>query len=257
MIKRVRNAPDWLTARPIAHRGLHDKTKGRVENSLAAAEAAIAQNYAIECDVQISKDGEAFVFHDFTLERLTEAQGRVDAITAAELQTIAYRDNPSTLPPLRGFLEMIAGRTPLIIEIKSRFDGDPRLAARTAALVADYSGPVALKSFDPDGLRVARAANASSAHPRPIGFIGEAHYDHEEWATLPEAAKAALKDLSFYPDVQPDFVSWSAADLPHAVPRLCRDGVGLPVMAWTIRSPQERTRIAPYADQIIFEGFAA
>jgi glycerophosphoryl diester phosphodiesterase len=70
------NAPAWLTARPIAHRGLHDRARGVIENSLAAADAAVAGAYAIECDVQISRDGEAIVFHDETLERLTTAQGR-------------------------------------------------------------------------------------------------------------------------------------------------------------------------------------
>lgn len=253
MNTRALNAPDWLTARPIAHRGLHDKTQGRIENALAAAEAAIAQNYAIECDVQISKDGEAIVFHDFTLERLTTVQGLVSDFTAGALQGIAYKDGAGTLPTLKTLLETIGGRIPLIVEIKSRFDSDPRLAARTAAVIADYNGPVALKSFDPEVLAVLRAA----ALARPIGFIGEAHYEHEEWETLGPVKKAALKDLSFYPAVLPDFLSWSASDLPHAIPRLCRDGIGMPVMAWTIRTTDERARISAWINQIVFEGFAA
>ncbi len=247
------NAPDWLVARPIAHRGLHDKTRGCVENSIAAAEAAIAQNYAIECDVQISQDGEAIVFHDFTLDRLTMAHGRVDAMTAAELQRITYRDGTGTLPMLATFLATLAGRTPLIIELKSRFDSDSRLAQSTGALVAAYNGPAAIKSFDPDALRVLRSASAAC----PVGIISEAHYDHEEWAHLPPAKKAALMDFSFYSEIRPDFLSWCAHDLPHAVPRLCREAAGMPVMAWTLRSPQECARIAPWTDQIIFEGFAA
>ncbi len=247
------NAPDWLTARPIAHRGFHDKAKGRVENSIVAAEAAIAQNYAIECDVQISKDGEAIVFHDFSLDRLTLAQGSVDSFIAQELRKIAYKDGAGTLPTLTSFLASIAGRTPLIIEIKSRFDGDQTLAICTIAAVANYAGPVALKSFDIDVLRVIRKAAVAC----PVGFIGEAHYEHEEWAPLSDATKAVLTDFSFYPEIQPDFLSWSGRDLPHAVPRLCRDGIGMPVMTWTIRTPEDRLRVAPFVDQIIFEGFAA
>ena len=247
------NPLDWLIARPIAHRGFHDKTKGRVENSIAAAEAAIAQNYAIECDVQISQDGEAIVFHDFTLERLTGAQGNVDSLTAEALQKIAYKDGAGTLPTLASFLAAIGGRTPLIVEIKSRFDGDHRLEARTAAIVAQCEGPVALKSFDTDVLRVLRAANVAC----PVGFVGQAHYEHEEWTPLSDATKAVLTDFSFYPEIQPEFLSWSAHDLPHAVPHLCRDGIGMPVMAWTIRSPEERKRVSGFADQIIFEGFDA
>ncbi|MGE5389162.1 MAG: glycerophosphodiester phosphodiesterase family protein, partial [Hyphomicrobiales bacterium] len=70
-------APDWLTARPIAHRGLHDALNGVVENSIAAARAAIAASYGVECDVQRTKDGDLVVFHDDTLERLTSRDGRV------------------------------------------------------------------------------------------------------------------------------------------------------------------------------------
>jgi glycerophosphoryl diester phosphodiesterase len=249
------NAPSWLTARPIAHRGFHDKSKGSIENSPAAAEAAIARHYAIECDVQLSKDGEAIVFHDFSLDRLTTAQGSLSSFTAEELEKTTYREGDGGPVTLASFLKAIAGRTPLIIEIKSRFDGDPRLAQRTAAIVSDYAGPVALKSFDPDVLRTVRAASPVSQLSCPLGFIGEAHYTHAEWSILPATTKAALQDFSFYPEIQPDFLSWSASDLPHAVPRLCRDGIGMPVMVWTIRSPEDRARISRFADQIIFEGF--
>ena len=72
-------APDWLTARPIAHRGLHDRAASRPENTLAAARAAVAGGFAIECDVQLSADGEAMVFHDAALGRLTEAREAVAA----------------------------------------------------------------------------------------------------------------------------------------------------------------------------------
>ncbi len=249
----VPNAPDWLTARPIAHRGFHDKAQGRVENSLAAAEAAIARNYAIECDVQLSKDGEAIVFHDFTLDRLTEAHGDLCAMTAAELRTLPYKDGGGKLPILEDLLATIGGRRPLIIEIKSRFDSDRRLAARTAAILAQYDGPVAVKSFDPDVLRELRG----TALAAPLGLIAEASYEHEEWAHLSAATKAALTGLSFYSEIRPDFLSWSANDLPHAVPRLCRDGIGMPVMTWTLRSHEAQKRVVPFVDQIIFEGYEA
>jgi glycerophosphoryl diester phosphodiesterase len=249
----VLNAPDWLVARPIAHRGLHDITQGRVENSIAAAQAAIAKGYSIECDVQVTQDGDAVVFHDFTLDRLTSERGRIDSFTSKHLQSLSYRDTEAKLPLLESFLAAIAGRTPLIIEIKSRFDGDLRLADRVATLLANVSGPVAVKSFDPMILARLRTQRLGC----PVGFLGEAHYEHAEWSHLSDEVKAGLSDFSFYPQVRPDFLSWSARDLPHAVPRLCRDGIGLPVMAWTLRSAEERDRIAPFVDQVIFEGFAA
>jgi len=103
MLKRA--SLDWLTARPIAHRGLHDKTKGVIENTGSAATAAIEAGFAIECDVQLTADGEAVVFHDFTLDRLTEARGRLDAMNAASLAKIAMRDRPRRQPVERSPLQ--------------------------------------------------------------------------------------------------------------------------------------------------------
>ena len=84
-------APDWLTARPVAHRGLHDEARGIIENMAAAAAAAIAGNFAIECDIQLSADGEAMVHHDDALGRLTDGSGRLDALTAAELRRVPFK----------------------------------------------------------------------------------------------------------------------------------------------------------------------
>ncbi|KMO15708.1 glycerophosphodiester phosphodiesterase family protein, partial [Methylobacterium platani] len=144
-----RSAPDWLTARPIAHRGLHDRHAGIPENTLAAAEAAIAGGYAIECDVQLSRDGEAMVFHDAGLGRLTGADGLVRERDAADLKALTVLGSGEPVPTLPDFLRRIAGRTPLIVEVKTRHDGDLALARRTAEIVAAYDGPVAVKSFDP------------------------------------------------------------------------------------------------------------
>jgi glycerophosphoryl diester phosphodiesterase len=132
-------APAWLTARPIAHRGLHDCGRGAIiENSSSAAKAAMARGYAIECDVQMSGDGEAMVFHDFTLERLTERSGRVDGLLARALQETRLRGGGDAIATLPAFLDLIGGATPLVCEIKSRFDGDLRLAERVAACAAAY-----------------------------------------------------------------------------------------------------------------------
>ena len=113
------SAPAWLTARPIAHRGLHDRAKGIVENTLSAADAAIAGNFVIECDVQDTADGEAVVFHDHTLERLTDQHGPVRARTAAELTGLAIAATADRIPTLQTFLERVNGRVPLIITSSS------------------------------------------------------------------------------------------------------------------------------------------
>jgi glycerophosphoryl diester phosphodiesterase len=249
---RAQNAPDWLTARPIAHRGLHSKQSGLVENTPAAAAAAIAKNYAIECDVQRTKDGEAVVFHDFTLDRLMRTEGRVDTFLAHDLGQLAYKDCDQRIVSLQDFLICIGGRTPVIVELKSRYDGDMRLADRAMAAVAAYAGPVCLKSFDPAVLVHLRCAGALC----PLGLVAVARYDtSEEWAGLPQDRRASFADLRDFPHARPDFLSWNLADLPHAVPMLCRQGIGMPVTTWTARSPEALLRARLWADQIIFEGF--
>jgi glycerophosphoryl diester phosphodiesterase len=245
------NAPDWLTARPIAHRGLHSVENGVVENTPAAATAALAKNYAIECDVQRTKDGEAVVFHDATLDRLMGTSGRVDAYSADELSRLAYRDCDQRIVSLRNFLGHIGGRIPVIIDIKSHFDGDMRLAARTIASVAGYVGPVSLKSLDPDVLIYLRHAGARC----PVGLVARADYDDEEWAALPRDRIARVAELRDFPLVQSDFLSWNHVNLPHAVPMLCRNGIGMPVMTWAVASEAAGKEAKIWADQIIFEGF--
>ena len=249
-------APDWLTARPIAHRGLHDRAAGRIENSPSAARAAVEKGFAIECDVQLSADGEAMVFHDFDLGRLTGRSGAVKARTAAELAGIELSGSADRIPALPDFLALIGGRVPLVVEIKSAFDGDMRLARRTAELVAAADAPVAIKSFDPDviaHLRENRETLGLAA--TPFGIVAEADYSHGEWAKLPPARQVELTNFLHYERSRPDFLSWSVRNLPHPTPYLCRAGLGLPVMSWTVRTPEQRATAERWADQIVFEGF--
>ena len=253
----MRNAPAWLTARPIAHRGLHDCGRGAVlENSPSAAKAAMAGAYAIECDVQLSGDGEAIVFHDFTLERLSAHTGRLDSLTAKELRSIRLRggDMIATLPE---FLNLIGGATPLVCEIKSRFDGDMRLAERVAACAAAYQGPMCIESFDPQVMAHLRAHRASFGIEHvPLGMVAQADYEDEdsEWSNLDAAHKRALAQFLHFEQTRPDFLSYGLRDLPHAVPHLCRVGLGMPVTVWTVRSQAEREVALRHADQIVFEG---
>ncbi|MDU0341812.1 glycerophosphodiester phosphodiesterase family protein [Bosea rubneri] len=246
-------AEPWLTARPIAHRGLHDLAGGVIENSISAAQAAIAGGFAIECDVQLSADEEALVFHDFTLERLTGETGRVDARKAAELSGIGLTGSGDKIPTLTSFLAAIGGRTPLVIEIKSRFDGDLRLAKRTAEIVAGYKDrPIVLKSFDP----VVVAALRELAPGFARGIVAMSAYDaYRDYDPLSAAQKHALANLLHFGESQPDFVSWKVADLPTAAPFLCRKALGLPLMTWTVRTQEDRARAAEHADQMVFEGF--
>lgn len=243
-------APPWLVARPVAHRGLHDKAAGIPENTLSAAEAAIAAGYAIECDVQDSADGEAMVFHDPTLDRLTAERGPVRARRAGELSRLPVARTDDRIPTLQAFLARIAGRVPVVIEIKSRFDGATALSQRTCEVVAAYDGPVALKSFDPAVVAAVRRL----APGLPRGIVAQACYEGEEWAGLDPGRRRELAHLLHFEETWPDFVSWRVGDLPCAAPFLCRVLGRLPVMAWTVRTDADQERARRYADQIVFEG---
>ncbi|TGD96265.1 glycerophosphodiester phosphodiesterase family protein [Methylobacterium nonmethylotrophicum] len=246
-----RLAPGWLTARPIAHRGLHDRAAGLPENTIAAAEAAIAGGYAIECDVQLSRDGEAMVFHDSGLGRLTGADGLVRERDAADLGRLTVLGSAERVPTLGDFLARIAGRTPLIVEVKTRHDGDLALARRTAEIVAAYDGPVALKSFDP--VIVGALAELSPGLPR--GIVAESRHEDPAYAHLTEAARHGLANLLHVADSRPDFLSWRVDDLPNAATHLCRLLGRMPVMTWTVRNEAQVKLARAHADQMVFEGF--
>lgn len=246
-------APDWVVATPIAHRGLHDKANGIIENTLGAADAAVARGFAIELDVQLSADGDAVVFHDFTLDRLTGEQGEVVARTSADLSRvgIAGAKAGDLIPRLKGFLDRIAGRVPLVVEIKSRFDGKMALTDRTCAILRDYRGPFGLKSFDP--AVVARVREIAPGIVR--GIVAESHYTHPTYDFMAPDQKHALANLLHFETSQPQFISWHVKDLPAAPPYFARLLGHLPVMAWTVRNPEDRARAAAHSDQMVFEGF--
>jgi glycerophosphoryl diester phosphodiesterase len=248
--------PDWLMQRPIAHRGLHDKSKGILENTRSAAEAAIALGFGVECDVQLTSDGEAVVFHDFTLDRLTEGRGNVDQNSVQELAAIPFKIGSDRILTLQQFLEVLAGRVPLTCEVKSRFDGNMSLVERVAAILADYDGPVAIKSFDSDLIaHLRRNPHLLKARPRPLGIVSQARWDDEEWDEMSPERKHVMENFLHWQETKPDFLSFWVQDLDTAVPFLLRNASGLPVMSWTVRTLEEREKAVQYADQMVFEGF--
>ena len=140
---------DWLIARPLAHRGLHDDAKGIIENTMSAFAAAVAGRYGIECDLQISSDGEAMVHHDDALGRLTEGAGRLDATTAAELKRVEFKGTADRMITLGELCDFVAGRAAMLIELKGARAGDRRLAARAVDVLSGYGGNAAVMSFEP------------------------------------------------------------------------------------------------------------
>ena len=244
-------APDWLTARPVAHRGLHDAARGILENMPGAVQAAIAGNFSIEVDIQLSADGEAMVHHDNALGRLTEGSGALLGKTAAELKAVKFKNTPERMMTLGDLCSLVAGRVPLVIEVKSHFNGDRKLVARMAEVLAGYSGPAVGMSFDPDQVLALRELIPS----RPRGIVAEREYTEDEWPEASAAQRRGMTHLRHAFRTRPHFVAYWVNELPAAAPWIARNIFGLPLLTWTVRTPDQRARAASHADQMIFEGF--
>jgi glycerophosphoryl diester phosphodiesterase len=243
---------DRLVVQPIAHRGLHDIGAGIIENSRAAVLRAVEAGYGFEVDVQITADGDAIVFHDDALDRLTEETGLVKARTTAELLDVPLRHSAAfdSIWTLEDLLRVVAGRVPAIIEIKTHWDGDTRLAKRTAELLAGYGGPAGATSFDPAII----AAFARAAPGIPRGIVGWS-YPADDSEGLSAFRRWRLRNLVHWPRTRPHFISWGVNDLPSTAVDIAHRLTGAPVMAWTVRSPADQARAGLYADQMVFEGF--
>lgn len=241
----------FITERPIAHRGLHDKSKGVIENTPSAFNAAIAHNFAMECDVQLTSDGEAVVFHDFTLERLTTGAGKIVDHTAAQLANIAMKGTNDRIGTLQDMFNLVHGQALIVCEIKSTFRGDMRLTNRVAEVAKAYRGPLVIKSFDPKIIAHWQRLETNI----PAGVVGMNDYSHHEYDACSAAEKHAMANLLHFSDSKPDFLSWQVKDLASAVPFLWRTGMGRPLMSWTVRTPENIAMAKTYADQMVFEGF--
>jgi glycerophosphoryl diester phosphodiesterase len=244
-------APDWLTARPVAHRGLHDRARGIIENMPGAAQAAVEANFGIECDIQLTGDGEAMVHHDDTLGRLTEGSGALLDMTAAQLKAVKFKETSERMMSLGDLCALVGGRVPLVIEMKSHFDGDRKLVARMAEVLASYSGPAVGMSFDPDQVMALR--EIMPALPR--GIIAERSYDEADWPDATPAQRRGMLHLRHAFRTRPHFVAYWVNELPALAPWIARNIFGLPLLTWTVRTPEQRERATRYADQMIFEGF--
>lgn len=243
---------DWLIARPIAHRGLHDAARGVIENTAGAVRAAMAAGYGVEVDVQVSADGEAMVHHDDVLGRLTEGEGRLDARSAADLKRVPFRNSSERMMPLGELCDLVGGRVTMLIELKSAFDGDRRLPARVADILAAYDGPAAPMSFDPNQLAVLRRKA-----PRLVqGIVAAKYRPHPYWDLMPAWMRHGMGYLATAVPARPRFVAYAVTDLPAFAPLFARHVLRLPLLAWVVRTEAERRSAARFADQMIFEGFA-
>lgn len=250
---RVALPPAFLTM-PLAHRGYHDAARRRPENALSAFQAAVDAGFGIELDVQLSADGQAMVFHDDTLDRMTTSTGAILDHTAAELGKITLRDSDDLIPTLPQVLALVAGKVPLLIEIKELLDTmqdtSGRLESAVAHALEGYFGPVAVMSFNPNCM----AHMARLAPTVPRGITTE-DYDPQNCAPIPAEVCAKLRGIPDYDRTGASFISHKASDL--ARPRVADlKAQGAAILCWTIRSAEQERLARQIANNITFEGYA-
>lgn len=235
--------PAWLTERPFAHRGLHGG--GTPENSLPAFERAAEHGYGIEVDVRVTRDGVPVAFHDETLTRLTGAKRSVGEVAFHELEELRLDASDVGIPRLGAVLDRVDGRAPLLVEVKN-WQAPGRLERSVRRALETYEGPFAVQSFNPRTLAWFRDREPEWLLGQVAGSLSAVRV--ESWKRF------LLKRLLVTPYSRPDFVAYEHSALPYAPVRMHR-GLGLPVLAWTIRSEEEYQRVQPHVDNVIFEGF--
>ena len=237
--------------RPIAHRGLHDAARGVIENSGPAFEAAIAQSYGIECDLQPASDGTAMVFHDHALQRLVEAPGLTSDHSPDALAAISYRGDASArILKLSDLLALVGGRVPMLIEVKTSWTApDPRFMEAIARDLAAYRGPCAVMSFDPTIV----AALKPLLPDVPRGIVSGVYTPEWSDGKLDEERSWRLTNLIESGPAAPHFFAYHVKALPTAVTRFLREGLSMPLFAWTVRTPEDLAAANTWADAPIFE----
>lgn len=234
---------------PIAHRGLHRAERGIVENTLSAVTAAMERGYAVEVDLQPAKGEAPVVFHDDELDRLIDVKGLVKHYTAPELAKLPYKATRDRIFTLDQLLETVAGRVPLVIEVKTPFETPGLYEDLIAKACGSYKGPLALMSFDHKSLVHLRRQLPQV----PLGLLSY-RWDDDWMPAMSRWEKMKLRNLWYRRAVQADFVAYDIDDLPAGPPLRARRR-GLPLLTWTVTTPAQRERAARYADAIIFEGF--
>ncbi|MCB1484234.1 MAG: glycerophosphodiester phosphodiesterase [Hyphomicrobiaceae bacterium] len=239
--------------RPIAHRGLHNAKKAIVENTLPAFEAAIAKGYGIECDLRPAAGGLPIVFHDETLDRLVRGKGAVSKLEVRDLKTLSYKGCDTHILTYSDLLDLVGGKVPLLVEIKSEWNPPDRsFLSRVAKLSQSYKGPLALMSFDPDVMTMLREL----APKVPRGIVSGSYAGHGWWQKKLSKSRAHdLRDLLLSAPADPQFYAYQVGALPTPVTRYVREVCGLALFTWTVRTAKDRSKAARWADAPIFEGF--
>jgi glycerophosphoryl diester phosphodiesterase len=245
---RFGEAWERLFAPAIAHRGLWSPD-GPPENSLGAFQAACAAGYGIELDVQLSADGEAMVFHDDDLKRMTGAAGRIGDRTGADLAELRLAGSDERIPTLSEALALIGRRALVHVELKTPYGHVGPLEQRVHEVLIDHAGPVCVIGFNP-------YSHAWFAERFPGVLRGLDSYSYDRAPNMNEAQRKAFANLEHVPIAKPHFLALGLDMLPSERAAKHR-AEGMPVVAWTVRKPEQWEKVREACDNLIFEGFRA
>jgi glycerophosphoryl diester phosphodiesterase len=245
------SSPDWLVASPIAHRGLHDESGGRPENSLPAFQHAVACEVPIELDVQLATEKLLAVIHDSDVGRMTGEKIPVAALTASDKTRLRLGVSGERIPTLSEALATVDGKVPIVLDLR-RWDGGPgaELVDRVLEQIDSYAGPLALQSFDP---RIVARLKRHLAH-RPPGEWPVGQISGLLRSARPVTAAIGRTMITNFL-TRPDYVSYELDALPSHYARYWRERHHLPLIAFTAKSIEEEAKAAKFSDNVFFEGY--
>ncbi len=247
ILPRLGHHPKELAVRYYAHRGLHDLQQGVPENSLPAFKRAVEAGFGIELDVQMTKDGQVVVFHDFDLKRAAGVDRQIDSYTYEELQSVPLFASREKVPLFSEVLSLVNGQVPLIVEIKYK-NITAGVCEAVQKLLKNYPGPYCIESFHPQALmwfrRYAPQVTRGQLAMRPRDM---------EKGRKPQYAVAEHLLLNWA--TKPDFIAYDIRGRYSLSKNLCRKLYGCPSIAWTVQTKKELEEVRRYYDYFIFEGF--
>lgn len=242
--RKRRRAEPWRGT-AFAHRGLHGPDCP--ENSLPAFERACAAGYGIELDVQMTRDGHPVVFHDDDAARMTGHRGLIREMTLAQMRALRLSGGSARIPTLEETLDAVAGRGPLLVEIKDAPD-IRALTERTVELLRKYDGKFAVQSFNPLCLYWLRRLAPEMLR----GYLIQGYRAHRKSQSPPVAffASSLLANVI----ARPDFIAHHRLMRRNPSLWLCRDVFRTPTAQWTIVARDEMEKVARQRKMPIFEG---
>lgn len=231
----------FIVNKYIAHRGFHDEISP--ENSLSAFQKAIDAGFAIELDVQQISDGTIVVFRDYTLSRMTGKDGYLRMLKKEDLKKHFLGSSKETIPTLEEVLKLIAGKAPILIEIKNE-NKIGEFEKELVKMLREYKGEYAIQSFNPYIVEWFKD-NA----PEIIRGQLASYFKGEKLSLF---KRNILKKMRYNKISKPHFISYNVENLPNRFVKKYND---LPLIAWVVKSKEQFMKAVKICDNMIFEGF--